>query len=109
MRARYNKSCVTANITDPGEKFENVPTVCFVYISEFIQKNFEDPDFPKLSEAIYYYKHISGSVKKMCAILDEYTEDRLREKEIKNAKELFANGLPVSMVKKYQNFYPKKS
>ena len=36
----------------------------------------------------------------MCAILDEYTEDRLREKEIKNAKELFANGLPVSMVKK---------
>lgn len=35
MRARYNTSCVTANITDPGEKFENVPTVCFVYISEF--------------------------------------------------------------------------
>ena len=130
-------------------KFENVPTVYFVYISEFdvfggnkttyhidsviretgtvvddkcyrifvntkvkdeteisklmehfIQKDFEDPDFPKLSQAIYYYKHTAGGVKKMCAILDEYTEDRLREKEIKNAKELFANGLPVSMVKK---------
>ena len=149
MRTRYNTSCVTANITDPGEKFENVPTVFFVYISEFdvfggnkttyhidsviretgtvvddkcyrifvntkvkdeteisklmehfIQKDFADPDFPKLSEAIFYYKHTAGGVKKMCAILDEYTEDRLREKEIKNAKELFANGLPVSMVKK---------
>lgn len=36
----------------------------------------------------------------MCTILDEYAEDRLREKEIKSAKELFANGLSVSMVKK---------
>ena len=108
MRARYNKSCVTANITDPGEKFENVPTVCFVYISEFIQKNFEDPDFPKLSQAIYYYKHTAGDIKKMCTILDEYTEDRLREKEIKNAKELFANGLPVSKVKNIRTFIRRR-
>ena len=45
----------------------------------------------------------------MCTILEEYAEDRLREKERKNAKELFANGLSVAMVKKYQNFYPKKN
>ena len=56
-------------------------------------------------------------VKKMCDILDEYAKDyveeyvegRLREKEIRNAKELFANNLSVAMVKKYQNFYPKKN
>ena len=36
----------------------------------------------------------------MCTILEEYAEDRLREKERKNAKELFANGLSVAMVKK---------
>ena len=32
---RYNASCITANIVDPGEKFENVPEVSVVYISEF--------------------------------------------------------------------------
>lgn len=32
---RYNASCITANIVDPGEKFENVPEVSMVYISEF--------------------------------------------------------------------------
>lgn len=149
MRTRYNLSCITANIMEPGAKFEKVPTVCFVYISEFdvfgenkttyhvdsviretgtvvddkcyrifvntkvkdeteisklmehfMQNNFSDPDFPKLSEAFYHYKHTDGGVNTMCTILDEYAEDRLREKEIKSAKELFANGLSVSMVKK---------
>lgn len=32
---RYNASCITANIVDPGEEFENVPDVSVVYISEF--------------------------------------------------------------------------
>lgn len=103
MRARYNLSCITANIMEPGAKFEKVPTVCFVYISEFdvfgenkttyhvdsviretgtvvddkcyrifvntkvkdeteisklmehfMQNNFSDPDFPKLSETSVY-------------------------------------------------------
>ena len=44
----------------------------------------------------------------MCDILDEYAKDyveeyvegRLREKEIRNAKELFDNDLSVAMVKK---------
>lgn len=34
-RVRYNASCVTANITDPGEKFEKVPDVYVIYLSEF--------------------------------------------------------------------------
>ncbi len=33
-RIRYNASCITASETEPGEKFENVPTVIMVYISE---------------------------------------------------------------------------
>ena len=69
-------------------------------MEHFMQNNFSDPDFPKLSEAFYHYKHTDGGVNTMCTILDEYAEDRLREKEIKSAKELFANGLSVSMVKK---------
>lgn len=34
-RVRYNASCVTASVTEPGEKFNKVPTVYAVYISEF--------------------------------------------------------------------------
>lgn len=32
---RYNTSCVTANITDPGTKFEKVPDVIGIFISKF--------------------------------------------------------------------------
>lgn len=34
-RMRYNGALLTANITDPGEKFQNVPDVCAVFISRF--------------------------------------------------------------------------
>lgn len=34
-RVRYNASCLTTNITDPGTKFQHVPDVIMVYISEF--------------------------------------------------------------------------
>lgn len=34
-RVRYNASCITANITSPGEKFKNVPDLVVIYISEF--------------------------------------------------------------------------
>ena len=34
-RVRYNASCVTANITDTGIKFEKVPDLYVIYISAF--------------------------------------------------------------------------
>lgn len=34
-RVRYNGAILTTNITDPGEKFENVPNVCVVFLSTF--------------------------------------------------------------------------
>lgn len=34
-RVRYNASCITANITDPGTKFEKVPNVIAIFISKF--------------------------------------------------------------------------
>ena len=39
-RVRYNAACVTANITDTGSKFENVPAVCVIYITKnyFLKK-----------------------------------------------------------------------
>lgn len=34
-RVRYNGAVLTANITDPGTKFDKVPNVCVVFISRF--------------------------------------------------------------------------
>ena len=34
-RVRYNEALLTANITEPGTKFENVPNVCIIFISRF--------------------------------------------------------------------------
>lgn len=34
-RVRYNGAILTTNLTDPGEKFENIPDVCVVFISRF--------------------------------------------------------------------------
>lgn len=34
-RVRYNGAILTTNLTDPGEKFENIPDVCVVFISLF--------------------------------------------------------------------------
>ena len=49
-RIRYNASCITASETEPGERFENVPTVIMVYISEF--------DFLKGNRTIYHINHV---------------------------------------------------
>ena len=34
-RARYNAACITANVTEPGERFEQVKDLIVIYISEF--------------------------------------------------------------------------
>ncbi len=49
-RVRYNASCITANITDTGLHFENVPDVYVVYITRF--------DIFKSGKTIYHIGHI---------------------------------------------------
>ena len=51
-RVRYHASCITANVTDPGTKFKDIPDVIVVYIS----KN----DFFKDGKTIY---HVDSVVK----------------------------------------------
>jgi len=49
-RVRYNASCVTANITEPGTKFEKVPDVTGIYISKF--------DMFKSGKTIYHIDRV---------------------------------------------------
>lgn len=58
-RVRYNTSCITANITDPGIKFEKVPNVIGIFISKF--------DIFKGGKTIY---HIDRTVRETGAVTD---------------------------------------
>lgn len=58
-RVRYNTSCITANITDPGTKFEKVPDVIGIFISKF--------DMFKKGKTVY---HIDRTVRETGDITD---------------------------------------
>lgn len=58
-RMRYNASCITANITDPGIKFEKVPDVISIFISKF--------DLFKAGRTIY---HIERTVRETGEVRD---------------------------------------
>lgn len=49
-RVRYNSACITANITEPGEKFENVPDIYSIFITKF--------DMFKGNRTVYHVKHM---------------------------------------------------
>lgn len=49
-RVRYNASCITANITNPGDYFKDVPNVTVVYISE--------TDIFKKNRTAYHVDHV---------------------------------------------------
>lgn len=58
-RVRYNTSCITANITNPGTKFELVPNVIGIFISKF--------DMFKSGKTVY---HIDRTVRETGAVTD---------------------------------------
>lgn len=51
-RARYNAACIVTKNTDPGERFEKVPRVIIVYISE--------KDFLGYGKTIYHIDKVFG-------------------------------------------------
>ncbi len=59
-RIRYNAACITASEAEVGSRFENVPNVIIVYISEF--------DILKAGKTIY---HIDKVVRETGKILDD--------------------------------------
>lgn len=59
-RARYNASVITSKETEIGEKFENIPEIYIIYISEF--------DFLKECKTIY---HIEKIIKETGTLVDD--------------------------------------
>lgn len=103
-RIRYNTSCVTTNITEPGSKFEKVPNVMGIFISKFDifkKKNTEHDTydfqkFPKISARKWQFFKEEEGAKEMCELFENYA----KKKAIEIVQLLFKNGADFEMVKK---------
>ena len=55
--------------------------------------------FPKTLERDYMLKHSEGGVKAMCAIMEEYVKEYVKESDKKIARQFFQNGASLELVK----------
>lgn len=76
-RVRYNASCITANIIEPGEKFENVPDIDMVYISAF--------DLFKLGRVIY---HVEPTILEADKVIDNELHEVYVNTEIQDESDI---------------------
>lgn len=99
-RVRYNAACITANIMEPGEKFEKVPDVIGIFISKFdmfkkgktiyhvdriIREKGECTDnaynfekFPKTSARKHHFKEPEGGSVEMCELVDNFVKEEAK-------------------------------
>ena len=130
-RVRYNTSCVTANITEPGSEFEKVPDVIGIYIANF--------DVFNRGKVIYHIKRIveetgdecdnglreiyvnasanDGSdlalceergETTMCEIVENFAKEYAIECAKETAKGLFENGVDYETVRKTVRQIPEE-
>ena len=98
-RVRYNASCVTANITEPGTKFRQVPNVCAIYITKF--------DMFRGGRTIY---HIDRVVRETGMVLDNGLQEIYVNTKINDGTEV-AELMHIFTVKDAYDFekFPKVS
>ena len=98
-RVRYNASCVTANITEPGTKFRQVPNVCAIYITKF--------DMFKGGKTVY---HIDRVVRETGTVLDNGLQEIYVNTKINDGTEV-AELMHIYTVKDAYDFekFPKVS
>ena len=98
-RVRYNASCVTANITEPGTKFRQVPNVCAIYITKF--------DMFKGGKTVY---HIDRVVRETGMVFDNGLQEIYVNTKINDGTEV-AELMHIFTVKDAYDFekFPKVS
>ena len=67
----------------------------------FLQSSFEDVEFPCLSKAVMDVKNDPEEVKKMCATIENYAENKVKEQKRKTFENLLNDGFSVERALKY--------
>lgn len=148
-RTRYNAACITANVTEPGTDFENVPDVYVIYISRFDifqkgktiyhlmhvisetgeiinngqhvifvntkindgnkiaklmacfeQEYVDNPEFPRFSERVQYFKNDKEENGGMCELIENYAKKVSAEYAKETAKKLFDMKMSLEEIRK---------
>ena len=76
-RVRYNGAILTTNLTDPGEKFENIPDVCVVFISRF--------DIFEGNHSLY---HVDRIIRETGKVVDNGFEEVYVNAKVKDGSEV---------------------
>ncbi|KIR02191.1 hypothetical protein P261_01005 [Lachnospiraceae bacterium TWA4] len=58
-------------------------TIISELMDEFKKPDFSNPKFPKMSKRMAYMKHDEGGLKEVCELMEKYSENIAREREIK--------------------------
>lgn len=64
----------------------------------FMKEQLDNRRFPLLSKRAWYYKNEESGLKIMCQIVEEYAEEKILEKTVKNIRSLFENGCSLDVV-----------
>ena len=62
----------------------------------FLQSSFEDAEFPCLSRAVKDVKNDPEEVKKMCATVEKYAEDRVKEQKRRTFERMLKRGYSIT-------------
>lgn len=109
-RARYNSSLIDANVTEPGEKYENLCESHIIYVNsqikdesalgklmhDFSCTDAKDMKYKILADRVRYFKEDEKGVATMCRAMEEMRNETARETEhakaIKVAKGMLQSG-----------------
>lgn len=70
-------------------------------LMQFFKRSVGDHQkFQKLSNRVKYFKESQEGVTEMCQLVEEYTEEKVKEEAIKTAMNLLKNGISVELIAK---------
>lgn len=102
-RVRYNASSITLRNSQIGTKFDKIPEVYVVFISEFdvfkMGKTVEDVEFPELSARMHELKEEEGGITVMSDVMEKYEKIAAEEATQKTTQKAIRNMIKFGVSK----------
>lgn len=67
-------------------------------MSLFLLTEVDNPKYPAITNAVKSLKSTKGGLETMCNVMEEYTEERVRENRMKTIQTMLANGIDKQVI-----------
>lgn len=93
-RARYNSSLLDANITQPGDTYQQLRETYVIFITEndFSCTDANEMHYKILADRVHFFKEDSKGVTAMCKAMEDMRNEAVHEHAIESAKAMIASG-----------------